>query len=329
MVGTVILVGGAVAVIGSLWLSGSRFGRPGFPVDVVVEDVGQLREGNAVKFRGVPVGRVEEFEVDGGGEGILIHLLLDQELPSVPDAAAVVAPESLFGEWQVEIVSRDRFPRFTYFELTQEMVEGRSAPVLPGYTLPDITRLTAAANDISLNLAVLTDRVDRAFSDETAESVRLAIENIEDISLNLRDLASSTSEMFEEFKDDVGQAALDIGAAASVARTTLERADQILQTGQLDSIVANVNSGSRDLAVIASALGSSSEEMRDAIVSADSAFARIDRVLGRIEGGQGVLGQLLTEGALVGQASSVLVQLDLLLNDLRQNPKKYVRLSIF
>lgn len=329
VVGAVILAGLAVVVVGSLWLSGSGFGRPSFPVEIMVADVGQLREGNQVKFRGVPVGRVEAFSVEPGGEGIRIHLLLDRALPDIPDAVAVVAPESLFGEWQVEIVSRERFPRFDYYGLSQEEVSQEEPPLLPGYTLPDITRLTAAANEISQNLAVLTDRVDRAFNDETAESVRQAIENIADVSTNLRALVGSTAETFEELRGDVRQATQDIGAAASVARSALERTDNLLATGQVDSILVNVASASRDLATIANSVGASTDEFQSAVLRIDSAFTRIDRIAARIEGGQGVLGQLLNEGELVGQASSVLVQLDLLLADLRENPGRYVRLSIF
>ncbi|HSG49829.1 MAG TPA: MlaD family protein, partial [Longimicrobiales bacterium] len=148
VVGAVILAGMALGVVGSLWLSGSGFGRPAVPLDVMVADVGQLREGNAVKYRGVPVGRVDRFDLSDAGDGILIRLLLDTELPPIADAAAIVAPESLFGEWQVEIVSRERFPNFDYFEVPEGAVpapepDGEPPPVLGGFTMPDITRLTA------------------------------------------------------------------------------------------------------------------------------------------------------------------------------------------
>lgn len=334
VVGIVILAGMGLGVVGSLWLSGSGFGRPAVPLDVMVADVGQLREGNAVKYRGVPVGRVDRFDLSDAGDGILIRLLLDTELPPIADAAAIVAPESLFGEWQVEIVSRERFPNFDYFEVPEGAVpapepDGEPPPVLGGFTMPDITRLTAAANDISQNLSVLTDRVDRAFNEETAENVRLAIENIQDATRNLRVLVSSTNETFEDLKDDVSRATTDIGAAASVARSALERTDQLLASGRLDSILTNVSNASRDMAVISEAVGSSSGEMQNAIVQADSVLLRMGRIAARIENGEGVLGQLLTEGGLVAQASDVLVQLDLLLADLRENPKRYVRLSIF
>ena len=330
LVGSVILFGIAMAVWGSLWLAGAGIGRPSIRLDILVAEVGQLREGNQVKYRGVPVGRVETFVVEPEGDGIRIRLLLESEIPDLTDAAAVVAPESLFGEWQVELVSQDRFPRFDYFEM--EEGDG-SAPdgtrVIPGYTLPDITRLTATANEISENLAVLSDRVDRAFNDETAANVSRAIANIEDVSANLRILASASTETFQDLRGEVSQAARDITAAASVARSTLERTDELLATGALDTLLLNAASASQDLALVASTLGESSEEMESAIVSTDSTMARMDRILARIESGEGVLGQLLTQGELVGQASSVLVQLDLLLADLRENPRRYVRLSIF
>ncbi|UCC26921.1 MAG: MCE family protein [Gemmatimonadales bacterium] len=329
LVGTVMLIGMIVVVIGSLWLAGSGLGRPSYPLEVLVADVGQLREGNQVKFRGVPIGRVDRFMVEPSGNGIRIHVLLDQEVPDISDAAAVVAPESLFGEWQVELVSRDRFPRFEYYTLSPGQASQDEPPLLPGFTLPDITRLTAAANEISQNLAVLTDRVDRAFNDETAENVRRAIDNVQDVSENLRTLVSSTRETFDDLRGDVSQATEDIGAAASVARAALERTNDLLETGQVDSIVTNVAEASKDLAVIARAVGSSSGEMQSAIMRMDSTFTRIDRMTARIESGEGVLGQLLSQGELLGQASSVLVQLDLLLADLRANPGRYVRLSIF
>lgn len=329
IVGVVIVVGLVVGVVGSLWLSGSGFGRPSFPLDVVVADVGQLREGNSVKYRGVPVGRVERFQLADAGDGIVIRILLDRELPEVRDAVAIVAPESLFGEWQVEIVSRERFPGFDYVEVEPGTELEAGIDLVGGFTMPDITRLTAAANDISQTLTVLTDRVDRAFNDETAENVSQAIENIEQVSRNLRILVASTNDTFEELKDDVSQAARDIGAAASVARSALERTDQLLASQELDSIMGNVSSATRDLAVVANSMGSSSGEMRNTIVQMDSVMQRVARITAEIENGQGVLGQLLKEGELVNQASSVLVQLDLLLSDLRQNPKKYVRLSIF
>jgi len=171
--------------------------------------------------------------------------------------------------------------------------------------------------------------VDRAFNDSSAANVSRAIENLEDVSQNLRVLARTTNETFQDLQDDVSRATQDIGAAASVARSSLERADELLASGQWDSILNNVSAGSRDLRRIAGAVGESSEEMEDVFLRADSVLTRMDRIGARIESGEGVLGQLLSDSLLVPQATNVLMQLDLLLADLRENPKRYVRLSIF
>ena len=74
----------------------------------------------------------------------------------------LLAPESMFGDWQAEIVSRSAFPRYAFYEV------GESG-VLAGYALPDLSRLTAAADEIAENLTVLTDRVELAFTEETRD----------------------------------------------------------------------------------------------------------------------------------------------------------------
>jgi hypothetical protein len=195
--------------------------------------------------------------------------------------------------------------------------------------MPDITRLTAAANDISQNLSVLTDRVDRAFSEESADNIRLAIENIQEASQNVSDLIEQQAVTFANVSTQVERAAVEIGSAAEVGRSVLERADQVLASGQLDSILGNVEGLTTNLDVVSSNMALSTGGLQQTMARADSTFARFDRLSARIEGGEGLLGQLMTDTVLVARAGDVLLQLDLLLADLRANPKRYVRLSIF
>ncbi|MBT8405401.1 MAG: MCE family protein [Gemmatimonadetes bacterium] len=327
LVGLVILVGIAVTVIGTLWLKGTNFGRPSERVDVLVQEIGQLSEGNQVRVRGVPVGRVMSFEVEPGGQAVRILLLLDRQVDLPEDVGALIAPESLFGEWQVELVSRSRLT-FNYFEVPPGS-EHDGVPALGGFTMPDITRLTAAAFDISQNLSVLTDRVDRAFNEETADNIRLAIENIEAASQNVRQLIDQQATTFADFTAEVERAATEIGAAAAMGRQFLENADRLVASGQVDSILVNVEAITENLDELSGNMASATDGLDRTLARADSAFARVDRLSARVERGEGVLGQLMTDSVLVGRAGDVLQQLDLLLADLRENPKRYVRLSIF
>ena len=67
--------------------------------------------------------RISWLHLNGGGEGgaaVRIQLLLEGEWILDDDAVAVIAPESMFGDWQAEIITRSRFPRYDYYEVPSD-----------------------------------------------------------------------------------------------------------------------------------------------------------------------------------------------------------------
>jgi phospholipid/cholesterol/gamma-HCH transport system substrate-binding protein len=328
LVGTVIIVAVIVAVFGTLWLQGTNWGRPSIEVQVLLTDVAQLGEGDAVKYRGVNIGQVDAIEVDEGGQAVRLTLLLDAGVVLPDDPVVVVAPESLFGSWQAEIVARDRYPSFTFYDVPEgETVSG--ARVLGGYALPELSRLTASAEQISDNVATLSERFEVAFNDQTAASLAQAIDNMEAISQEIRELVAQQSELAMSVTSNADSALAEIEGASRAARRSFERLDAVLTDAELDSIMENVRLASASIQEIAANLTGSSADLSGTLAKADSAFTRLDRLAARVEGGEGALGRLMADSTLAVRAEDVLAQLDLLLQDLRENPRRYVRLSIF
>lgn len=328
LVGSVILLGIVAGVGGTLWLQGSNWGRETTRVELLVRDVGQLTEGNAVKFRGVQIGRVMSIDVEPNGNAVRVGLQLEGQVELPEDAQAIIAPESMFGDWQCEIVTRDRFPRFDYYPVPTQPLPG-GVRVLGGYAIPDISRLTAAADEISENLAVLTDRFDRAFNEETADALAQTIRNIEqvtnDVMALVEEQASTLSEVSEQFQETSGE----ITAASVAARSTLERIDEVFNREEVDSILVNLETATRSIGEMSETVGSSAEDLRSTLAQADSAFTRINAITGRLEAGEGTLGRLLTDTTLAVNAEALMAELRLFLEDVRENPGRYVRLSIF
>jgi phospholipid/cholesterol/gamma-HCH transport system substrate-binding protein len=149
------------------------------------------------------------------------------------------------------------------------------------------------------------------------------------VSENLRDLVGQQASTFENVSAQVQRAATELGAAAVVGRSVLERTDRLMASAELDSILASVRGASRDLGRLSSNVALATDDLGGTLARADSAFARIDLLTARVVRGEGALGELFADTALVGRASEVLRELDLLLADFRANPKRYVRLSIF
>lgn len=329
LVGSVVLGGLFVSVFGTFWLQGKRWGRARTEIHVLMRDAGQLAVGNGVKFRGVNIGRVGDIAVETGGAAVRIELLLEGDLIIEQDAAVVIAPESMFGDWQAEIVTRSRFPRFDFYEVPADARLQGGIRVLGGYTLPDLSRLTAVADEVAQNLASLTDRFDRAFSDESADQLAQAIDNMEELTATLRDAVDEQSAQFTGIAEDVRTSTREIAAALTHARGALERIDGVLASGDVDSIIANTRAITADLRGVSGDVSSASARLTETLALADSTMSALSRIAARVERGEGSLGRLISDTTLAIRAEDLLAEFNLLMQDVRANPRKYVRLSIF
>jgi len=58
-------------------------------------------------------------------------------------------------------------------------------------------------------------------------------------------------------------------------------------------------------------------------------LSTLDSVLTRLEGGQGTLGMLVSDSALYRETLSAVSEFRALVADIRQDPRKYFRFSVF
>ena len=329
LVGSVVLLGIAIAIYGTFWLQGRRFGSTETEVHVLMRDAGQLSNGNAVTFRGVNIGRVGDITVEDSGAAVRIQLLLDGDWILDDDAVVVLAPASMFGDWQAEIVTRSRFPQYDYSDVPSDAELPEGVRVLGGYVLPDLSRLTAVADEVAQNVASLTDRFDRAFGEETADQITQAIDNMEEFTATLRRLADEQSDQFLGIADDVQDATSEIASVLETARGSLERIDALLASGDLDSILVNTKVITAELSGVSGDISAASQSLSGTLTLADSTFLALNRITTRLETGDGSLGRLISDTLLASRAERLIEELNLLMEDLRANPRKYVRLSIF
>ena len=329
LAGVVVLLGILVAVFGTLWLQGRRFGSVQTEVHVLMTDVGQLSVGNAVTSRGVNIGRVGSIALEAGGDAVRVTLLLEGDGLVADDAVVVIAPESLFGDWLAEIVSRSRFPLYDYYEIPADERLRDGVRVLGGYMLPDLSRLTAVADEVAQNVASLTDRFDRAFGEETTGQISQAIDNMEEFTATLARLVDEQSDQFLGIAEDVRTSTTEISLVLATARQSLERIDALLASGDVDSIFVNTRVITAELRGVSADITEASQSLSGTLTLADSTFLSLNRITNSLEGGEGSLGRLLSDTLLASRAENLVEELNLLMEDLRANPQKYVRLSIF
>lgn len=148
-----------------------------------------------------------------------------------------------------------------------------------------------------------------------------------------RMLGDTTVYLLHDALAGIGDATADIGSLAGAAETALrdQRAALTASASSVARVTASLDTivDVAELVRIRGNVDASAAELARAAARADSATAALNRILARLEHGNGSASRLLNDPALYENAAAALASLDVLLRDLRQNPKRYVNVSVF
>ncbi|WP_308555737.1 MlaD family protein [uncultured Porphyromonas sp.] len=117
---------------------------------------------------------------------------------------------------------------------------------------------------------------------------------------------------------DVRQSAQHINASSAQLQQSLRSLPTIM--GRIDHTSANVESFASRL---------DSLQLQETIANLESTSRELKSFTQRLNQSDGTVGRLLNEDGLYNRIDSVTTSLDALIRDIKANPKKYVKLSLF
>lgn len=319
--GVFVLLGLALMVAGALWLSESRWRGEYRELGAFFDNVGQLRAGNPVTIHGVEVGRVRSIEVREGG--VRVGLRIEADVPLPEDPVVSLHPVSLFGGWSAAIVPGSRFPG-----LARDTV-ARPEGTLPGVTSSDFADLSNYAGEIAGNLERLTDRLEVAFNEETADDLARAVGNFEEASQELVRMLGRQREAFGQFAEDMESSGRNIRQVAASLDSTVSRLERATEEGELDAIFENASQAASSLNRASRRLEKTTGDVDRTVNRADSVLVTADAILRGVERGEGTLGRMASDPRLYEDLTATLTELRALLDDLKRNPGKYFKFSVF
>jgi phospholipid/cholesterol/gamma-HCH transport system substrate-binding protein len=100
-VGTLVLAGVALFIMGTMWLGGRKFGHTP-SVSIAFPDAGTLKRGSPVKVSGVQLGTVQEIDYQDYGK-VLVRVELDPRVHPKRDASAVLSSIGLVGDAVIKL----------------------------------------------------------------------------------------------------------------------------------------------------------------------------------------------------------------------------------
>jgi phospholipid/cholesterol/gamma-HCH transport system substrate-binding protein len=277
-----------------------------------IKDVRGLRKGAPVWFSGIEIGSVKDIKLDPA-VGTYVTMSISQDAIKFvkKDSTASVLTMGLLGDKYVEISSGSP----------------DAEPVRPGDVLQGAVQLEIQdiVNASSKSLAKITEFITKLESllDKFEKSQGTVAKFLNDPSIydNLKETTATLSVIVKDINDSEGSFKMFIEDPSLYNR--MDKA-----TASLEEFSKNLNEGSGTIAKL----------VRDPEIydNLNKASKQLSVIIERIESGEGLAGTLLSDRELSIELKDTIVELknslnefEELITEIKANPDKYIKFSVF
>jgi phospholipid/cholesterol/gamma-HCH transport system substrate-binding protein len=289
----IFVIAGLIATVYLLFLlTDPAMFRGRYTVMTTVDNAMGLRKGDPVQMRGVTIGSVNDFEMGGRGEDVVIVLEVDGQWDIPEGSSTQLVTPGLMAPKTVEILPGPG---------PGTIGRGGTMPGIAVRGLLDDTETLGEKGQIAL------DRIAELLSPKNLDALGGSAEGLNTLMGELSDLVESESENLTELIQSFNRAADGLAEITSGGEELGE--DLASAVAQADSLMGRLKATSESLG---------------------SATASLETILARIADGEGTLGQLSVNDTLFTNLAAAVESARLLMDDLRENPGRYMPgLSIF
>lgn len=289
------MIAGIVAFIfGLSYLKSSPLFENNKTFYAVYDNVGGLQPGTQVSINGYGVGNVIGINFKDNSGKLLVTFSVSNEFEFSQNSVAELFDTGIIGGKGIQII-----PVF------DDSPRAQSGDTLQSKIKPGITEL------VQQKLTPLQLKVEGAVSH--ADSLLMNVNDILDdpTRRELKQTIVSLNELIRSFK-----------GSADNLNVLLEN-----NKAQLDNSLKNVDNITSNFSKLSDSLAS--VDLAGTLTNFQTTVDKLNGILGKIEKGEGSLGKLHQDDALYNNLAEASRELDLLLQDFRLNPKRYVNVSVF
>ena len=246
-----------------------------------------------VTINGLNIGLVKTISIKENGT-LLVELQIKTDFPISKSSKAIIYDASLIGGKQIAI----------HLDLKDKNIV-ESGDYLKGeFETGLVDSLGNKVDPVMKKLEKLMTSADQLI---TSFNAVLDAKGQADLKKTLSEL-SATMEQFHK--------------VAANANVMLEE-----NKGQLKGTISNINKVSGNFATISDSLNKA--DLGKTVRNLNSSLVKVDGLLKDMESGKGTMGKLMKDEALYKNLTETSKELELLLEDLRLNPTRYINVSVF
>lgn len=302
-----VLLGTGFLIFGVKFLQGLDIFKKRNVYHAVYHNARGMVEANALQYNGYKIGQVVGVNLMPDGSGrIVLSYQVDERNLLIPKDSKITLGGDLFGKWAdlnmgtsaVNAVAGDTL--FGDAELS--LTESFSASIDP--LKQKAEGMLASVDSVLTSLQLILNDSARRDIDASFSSIRGTLETL---NMSARRID--------------GMIADERATINAVLTNIREITGNLVQYNEeIASILTNLDSVTTTLA---------SGDMKRMLEDLSTSSAQLKSLMAKIEAGEGTLGNLVNNDSLYNNLESASRELDLLMEDFRLNPNRYVHLSLF
>ncbi|MEK7315308.1 MAG: MlaD family protein [Candidatus Eisenbacteria bacterium] len=288
-VGIAGLMALVVMIAGVVWLKEFRLGQKKTIYYSRFEEVGSLAEGDPVAVRGVKKGVVTAITLED--QGVRVDFELQRDVILHPDVELRVTNKGFLGE--------------KYLALDPGVAPGAYDPKkpIPGRFQSGVPEVISGAGDMITEATELSSRLNLMLDAMDPATIEKAAKNVEKASTSLAQTIEANR--------------ADLHAAVADFRSAAKKLNSIASTNE-----AEVSASIKDFGNASRKLSTLSDQLSSTATS-------LDRIVTRLDSGQGSLGKAIQDSTLYLEMRETLKNTNELVKDIRKNPKRYLKIGLF
>ena len=259
----------------------------------VYSDVEGVVNGTPVTVNGFPVGSIQKISFYDNNN-LLIKFRVENNIKFSKNSLAQIYETGLIGGKALAIIPANDNARFA---VTNDTLKSSIAPGLTDLVNKKITNLQDKIESMIMSADSVLHKINRVFDDSTR--------------ISLRNSVSGFNQTIEDLK-----------TTSSLIKSIIE-----LNKSDIDITLKNVTEISKDLSDFSSNLNNSGFDQT--LINFKKSSEDLSSILNDINRGEGTITKLISNDSLFNNLNDASKSIDLLLEDIRLNPNRYIHFSIF
>jgi phospholipid/cholesterol/gamma-HCH transport system substrate-binding protein len=306
---------GAVAVLalaslywGIAFLKGSDLLKNTRIIYAVYDHIDELSNARPVNINGFKVGQVEDinFLPDGSGR-ILVSLNITNDIRIPKNTIAKIYSSDLIGNKAVELIMGDSPLQAEIGDTLKSKIQRSLSEEVNEQVRP----IKEKAEKLLGSVDTVLTLVSGFLNEDTKQSFTKTFQSVQQSFATLKNTVSTLDRAFTSSEKDL------VSSINNLAKIT----------AALEGNQDNLNSIFKNLESISDSL--SDIEFKRVIGNLNKTLEKTNSIMTKVDSGSGTASQLINDPQLYQNLVDATEQLNLILLDLKYNPKRYVNISVF